>query len=63
MEHPNSFNPSPTEAVNDPSAETPAEGSTALPTMADLDRLSADLDQVDATLAALDRDAVTEPGS
>ena len=30
----------------------------ALPTMGDLDRLAADLDQVDATLAALDRDVV-----
>lgn len=30
-----------------------------LPTMEDLDRLSADLDRVDATLAALDRDGIS----
>ena len=59
MEHPDQFSPSPTEAPVAPESPT----SPVLPTMADLDRLSSDLDQVDATLAALDRDVVVESGS
>ena len=37
-----------------PTADEPSRVSTPLPTMADLDRLQADLDEIDRVLRALD---------
>ncbi len=60
MEYPDQFSPPPTVA---PVASAGLPTVDVLPTMADLDRLSADLDMVDETLADLDRDVVADSGS
>lgn len=57
-------NPSRSLAESSPAEATQSTEAQVLPTMDDLDRLAADLDQVDATLASLDREvAGAEPSS